>query len=584
MISSPRPDEIFSSWLTRLASNNLTDLSHVFSILNLKLNEIDIDFYLDSNLINFLKKKTDFFEDQMKNLSFFIEYEKIKQEKQSNKKNDLFNRCFSLWFTDWNANLKKYHNGIKYCPLCLKDNAIPYFRKKWRYSFNPICIEHRCFLMQNCPNCNKSIIYYRNKWNQPLKYCTFCNFDLSTTEPEFIPHEDPLFDSISDFMDNLSYDRINSCLQLMWFISKSCGLADPYLRDHIFSQKESVIQDWLKIKEKSNKLPIFRNKYYLYLILRLATQFLNNKSEMDTFLQLFHSSSTIFHSKRTFGCHEPGCDFRTGIYGGIISHSLNHQGKQYCCKICKSAFSTKFTLISHLNDHKNGINFCKHCNSEFLDANELENHMKFHAIGNIFICRVCGKHFTTQGVFTIHSRIHSGKTPFICDYCTAEFKSQNELTNHIRLHTGELPYICEYCGRGFRQNRGLHAHLRTHSQEKPYECKYCRKKFSQFGGLQAHERIHTGERPFKCKICGKSFTESGILKNHMRTHTNERPYKCEKCKKTFKTRSARNRHRKIHDNTKQYECEFCGKLFSRKEHVHRHQKSCKLRVKENNQK
>lgn len=43
--------------------------------------------------------------------------------------------------------------GPMFCPKCLAQDPIPYFRLAWRFAFVTECVEHRCTLLDQCPAC-----------------------------------------------------------------------------------------------------------------------------------------------------------------------------------------------------------------------------------------------------------------------------------------------------------------------------------------------------------------------------------------------------------------------------------------------
>jgi len=90
-----------------------------------------------------------------------------------------------------NNGLNKLICNYRFCPKCLKEDDIPYFRKYWRVYFYTACHKHQCFLYDTCPKCNTKIDIskmFKNK--SSYKYCFKCNFDLSksrvkSVQPEF---------------------------------------------------------------------------------------------------------------------------------------------------------------------------------------------------------------------------------------------------------------------------------------------------------------------------------------------------------------------------------------------------------------
>lgn len=51
------------------------------------------------------------------------------------------------------------HNGATsgYCPICLKNDDIPFFRLAWRLAFVTHCPQHNCRLIEHCPTCSSCI-------------------------------------------------------------------------------------------------------------------------------------------------------------------------------------------------------------------------------------------------------------------------------------------------------------------------------------------------------------------------------------------------------------------------------------------
>lgn len=76
---------------------------------------------------------------------------------------------------------KRTHNGLMYCPKCLKEDKIPYWRKKWRYFFYTACSEHKIFLTDRCWHCYSPIKLLKTKKQTALNYCHNCGADLSLT-------------------------------------------------------------------------------------------------------------------------------------------------------------------------------------------------------------------------------------------------------------------------------------------------------------------------------------------------------------------------------------------------------------------
>ncbi len=79
--------------------------------------------------------------------------------------------------------------GLPYCPLCLREDKIPFFRLSWRCCLNSHCTTHGTLLIDRCTNCNAptwpslcvSVGEYERTWSAPHQ-CPRCNADLRDGE------------------------------------------------------------------------------------------------------------------------------------------------------------------------------------------------------------------------------------------------------------------------------------------------------------------------------------------------------------------------------------------------------------------
>lgn len=75
----------------------------------------------------------------------------------------------------------------RYCPQCLAEDLIPYWRLTWRMTHVYYCAHHRCELLNHCLTCGKALRAI-DKWKRTLedydpycacRFCTACGADLS---------------------------------------------------------------------------------------------------------------------------------------------------------------------------------------------------------------------------------------------------------------------------------------------------------------------------------------------------------------------------------------------------------------------
>ena len=80
--------------------------------------------------------------------------------------------------------------GLPYCPLCLREDDVPFFRLSWRCCMHSHCIKHRTLLLDKCIHCNAPtwpglcvyVTEYERTWSAPHQ-CPRCNADLRDGVP-----------------------------------------------------------------------------------------------------------------------------------------------------------------------------------------------------------------------------------------------------------------------------------------------------------------------------------------------------------------------------------------------------------------
>lgn len=77
--------------------------------------------------------------------------------------------------------------GLRFCSLCLREDAEPYFRKIWRLSFSTACTKHNCYLFDSCPNCATPLSIYRSLFDNYFPHCYHCGFYFQSASPELTP-------------------------------------------------------------------------------------------------------------------------------------------------------------------------------------------------------------------------------------------------------------------------------------------------------------------------------------------------------------------------------------------------------------
>ncbi len=155
-------DEILSSWIVRTAYAHKTH-PHTFTnqYLNYRHHSFfltESDITLNADMIKSIEQKCDYKIDiqslTLKTYSGYLQENIID-----------------------NPNI--FLSALKYCPICLREDKVPYFRKTWRVVFYNICHKHKCHLYEHCPSCKTNLDIsqmYKNKF--PYTYCHKCGFEL----------------------------------------------------------------------------------------------------------------------------------------------------------------------------------------------------------------------------------------------------------------------------------------------------------------------------------------------------------------------------------------------------------------------
>lgn len=163
IVPIPFEDELLSSWIVRMAYAHKT---HPHTFVNQYLNYRPYSFFLGENDVTLNA-------DMIKDI-----------ESKAYHKIDVR----SLMLTTYSGILQEniYPNNPmiffthqKYCPICLREDKVPYFRKVWRTVFYNICHKHQCYLYEYCPTCHARLDISKMYDNQlPFTYCHRCGFEL----------------------------------------------------------------------------------------------------------------------------------------------------------------------------------------------------------------------------------------------------------------------------------------------------------------------------------------------------------------------------------------------------------------------
>lgn len=174
----PLDGELLSSWLTRLArAHHLRP--YTFCKMTWPGRSVwnrDIDRLADDSLLVILSEKT------------ATPLERVRQTILRQYDGLLYESHSDHGHCSWIMPIGIYHQsrrrfGLQYCPLCLREDAEPYFRCHWRLALSTCCLHHRCMLRDRCPKCDAPIQFHRCSLEKPLWRCPICDGSLLEVSP-----------------------------------------------------------------------------------------------------------------------------------------------------------------------------------------------------------------------------------------------------------------------------------------------------------------------------------------------------------------------------------------------------------------
>ena len=210
---NPLPDELLSCWLLRIAHGHhlkiQTFCDQVFGKKHQLWNR-DIDRLAPAWLLNRLSKQTG------------TSTLRVAETTISSYQNLLFNKVRRSGIQQWVLPLGLWHRkhlgfGIQFCPLCLREDNEPYFRKRWRLALYTVCSIHKVKLCDRCPRCGIGVAFHRNDQGKygshtgnDIAYCYGCNFDLrrsNSKSPKF--YSEPIHNLTYQCMEALEGEGKN---------------------------------------------------------------------------------------------------------------------------------------------------------------------------------------------------------------------------------------------------------------------------------------------------------------------------------------------------------------------------------------
>ena len=274
------PDELLSSWLTRIAFAHGYSLT-TFLALFIKhdgsaLSRIDLDFNDNKEFINHLASKCRLSVQTLHMLSLRSEEGYLFEASD----NTLYPPKQIRKLKD-----KRTHYGLVFCPKCLAQDSQPYWRKEWRYLFYNACPKHHLFLTDRCGACYERVHFSKMKPSEAVVYCSKCGHDLRKTITRHISLEQSLgIKAIKWFEQGLKeeYFVINNTKIPSLFVVHVYNLLYykiNSLKKSLCLESFPMIEEYQQLCEKEvhyhskKATPIYKNFYITAMIYELLQNF-----------------------------------------------------------------------------------------------------------------------------------------------------------------------------------------------------------------------------------------------------------------------------------------------------------------------
>ena len=176
IIPEPLESEIFSSWFARCAYAHKTH-PRTFWHLHFPKDKFiytlseNIDASVSDEILQILSIKTTFSFSKLRNMTM-KSYDGFLQEEIISNGNN------------------KFLTNYRFCPKCLQEDKIPYFKKEHRVIFSTFCKKHKCYLLNKCPKCQTQISVLKMFENElTYEFCSNCGFELTNSDVKYVKNE-----------------------------------------------------------------------------------------------------------------------------------------------------------------------------------------------------------------------------------------------------------------------------------------------------------------------------------------------------------------------------------------------------------
>lgn len=200
----PLPDELLSSWLVRLARGHGLRVQTFCNLIfgnQLQVWNRDIDRLGPDWLVDVLSERTG------------TPIEIARGTTLRSYEGRLYPVFRTSGALQWITTLQMFHRtrqgfGMQYCPQCLLEDLVPYFRKAWRVAFVTTCATHQCMLRDRCFACGAGVAFHRGDMGNPqgqhresIADCFACGASLASDLVDSVESYEPI---VMDWLSGIS--------------------------------------------------------------------------------------------------------------------------------------------------------------------------------------------------------------------------------------------------------------------------------------------------------------------------------------------------------------------------------------------
>ncbi len=164
----PAPGELLSSWLHRLAHANGVPPRYFGAVLGAtgEAWSPQLDRHLPEAIRRLLLDHTSICPEEMDGLCLGPSQLSVLRLRLRTRPQDAgTSTAQSAW--------------LQYCPVCLRDDEVPYFRRSWTLATRVSCFHHGCRLRDRCPSCGQGLAPFKQARIVSQQNCAFCDAPLA---------------------------------------------------------------------------------------------------------------------------------------------------------------------------------------------------------------------------------------------------------------------------------------------------------------------------------------------------------------------------------------------------------------------